>query len=71
MDEFFRISTCEMAKEIWDTLVETHEGTTKVKRSRLNTFESRVRIIQNAALRINPKFEEKIRALEKSFKSTW
>jgi len=38
MDEFFRISQCKSAKEIWDTLVETHEGTTEVKRSRLNTL---------------------------------
>src|SRR3954463_6367050 len=36
MDEFFRVSACTTAKEIWDTLVETHEGTTEVKRSRLN-----------------------------------
>ncbi|XP_050890112.1 uncharacterized protein LOC127095473 [Lathyrus oleraceus] len=38
MDEFFRISTCTTEKEIWDTLVETHEGTAEVKRSRLNTL---------------------------------
>ncbi|KAK2400748.1 gag-protease polyprotein [Trifolium repens] len=38
MDEFFRISQCQTAKEIWDTLVETHEGTVEVKRSRLNTL---------------------------------
>ncbi|KAK2450268.1 rust resistance kinase Lr10 [Trifolium repens] len=38
MDEFFRISTCETAKEIWDALVETHEGTADVKRSKLNTL---------------------------------
>ncbi|XP_050878843.1 uncharacterized protein LOC127082659 [Lathyrus oleraceus] len=38
MDEFFRVSTCTMTKEIWDTLVETHEGMTEVKRSRLNTL---------------------------------
>ncbi|XP_050877803.1 uncharacterized protein LOC127081601 [Lathyrus oleraceus] len=38
MDEFFRISACTMAKQIWDTLVETHEGTAEVKRSRLNTL---------------------------------
>jgi hypothetical protein len=30
MNEFFRISSCETAKEIWDTLVETHEGTAEV-----------------------------------------
>ncbi|XP_050875648.1 uncharacterized protein LOC127079286 [Lathyrus oleraceus] len=38
MDEFFRKSQCKSAKEIWDTLVETHEGTVEVKRSRLNTL---------------------------------
>jgi len=38
MDEFFRISQCKSAKQIWDTLVETHEGTAEVKRSRLNTL---------------------------------
>src|ERR1044072_1802909 len=38
MDEFFRISACTTAKETWDTLVETHEGTTEVKISRLNTL---------------------------------
>lgn len=38
MDEFFRISACTTAKQIWDTLVETHEGTADVKRSRLNTL---------------------------------
>ncbi|XP_050896565.1 uncharacterized protein LOC127103342 [Lathyrus oleraceus] len=38
MDKFFRISQCQSVKEIWDTLVETHEGTVEVKRSRLNTL---------------------------------
>ena len=38
MDEFFRISNCKTAKEIWDTLETTHEGTEEVKRSRLNTL---------------------------------
>lgn len=36
MDEFFCISQCTIEKEIWYTLVFTHEGTTEVKRSRLN-----------------------------------
>ena len=38
MDEFFRISQCKTAKEIWDTLEVTHEGTEEVKRSKLNTL---------------------------------
>ncbi|KAK2382430.1 rust resistance kinase Lr10 [Trifolium repens] len=44
MDEFFRISTCETAKEIWDKLVETHEGTAEVKRSRLNTLSQEYKL---------------------------
>ena len=32
MDEFFRVSACKTTKEIWDTLVQTHEGTVEVKR---------------------------------------
>src|ERR1044072_1536791 len=38
MDEFFRVSTCTSAKEIWDTLQVTHEGTEEVKRSRMSTL---------------------------------
>ncbi|XP_068487075.1 uncharacterized protein [Phaseolus vulgaris] len=33
-DEFFRISHCASAKEMWDTLKVTHEGTNDVKRAR-------------------------------------
>ena len=38
MDEYFRVSNCKSAKEMWDTLQVTHEGTTDVKRSRINTL---------------------------------
>ncbi|XP_073224882.1 uncharacterized protein [Cicer arietinum] len=31
-DEFFRVSNCKTAKEMWDTLQQTHEGTTDLKR---------------------------------------
>ena len=37
-DEFFRVSNCTTAKEMWDTLEVTHEGTEEVKRSRMNTL---------------------------------
>ena len=33
MDEYFRISNCKNAKEMWDTVQVTNEGTTDVKRS--------------------------------------
>ena len=38
MDEYFRVSNCKSAKDMWDTLQVTHEGTTDVKRSRINTL---------------------------------
>ena len=38
MDEYFRVSNCKNAKDMWDTLQVTHEGTTDVKRSRINTL---------------------------------
>nr|KYP43144.1 Retrovirus-related Pol polyprotein from transposon TNT 1-94 [Cajanus cajan] len=38
IDEFFRISQCKSAKEMWDTLQVTHEGTSDVKRSRKHTL---------------------------------
>nr|KYP35500.1 hypothetical protein KK1_043458 [Cajanus cajan] len=31
IDEYFRISNCKSAKEMWDTLEVTHEGTNDVK----------------------------------------
>jgi len=34
MDEFFRVSQCSSAKEMWDILEVTYEGTTDVKRAR-------------------------------------
>jgi len=33
-DEFSRVSQCKSAKEMWDTLLVTHEGTNEVKRAR-------------------------------------
>ena len=33
--EFNRISTCKTAKEIWDKLKVTHEGTSQVKESKI------------------------------------
>jgi hypothetical protein len=38
IDEFYRVSNCTTAKEMWDTLKLTHEGTTEVKRARMNTL---------------------------------
>ena len=35
-DEYNRVSACESAKEIWDCLQTTHEGTKKVKESKVD-----------------------------------
>ena len=34
MDDFFRVSQCSSAREMWDILEVTHEGTTDVKQAR-------------------------------------
>ena len=36
VNEFNRISCCEMAKKIWDELKVTHEGTNQVQESKIN-----------------------------------
>jgi len=38
MDEFFKVSQCKSAKEMWDVQVVTHEGTNEVKRARKHAF---------------------------------
>ncbi|XP_077215671.1 uncharacterized protein LOC143850299 [Tasmannia lanceolata] len=35
-EEFNRVSNCKMAREIWITLETTHEGTTQVKKPKVN-----------------------------------
>ena len=37
-DEFNRISSCRSAKEIWDKLVVTYEGTSQVKETKISIF---------------------------------
>ncbi|CAN0838181.1 hypothetical protein LINGRAHAP2_LOCUS2018, partial [Linum grandiflorum] len=38
-EEFTRVSTCKSAKEIWNKLVVTHEGTDLVKTTRINLLK--------------------------------
>jgi len=38
LDEFFRVSQCSSAKEMWDILEVTHEGTSDVKLARKNVL---------------------------------
>ncbi|XP_075108837.1 uncharacterized protein LOC142180688 [Nicotiana tabacum] len=35
-DEYNRVSACDYAKEIWEALQTTHEGTTQVKQSKID-----------------------------------
>ena len=41
-EEFNKISRLEDAKEIWDTLVDMHEGTESVKQSKLDVLQSQL-----------------------------
>ena len=36
VNEFYRITSCATAKEIWDRLEVTHEGTNQVKETKIN-----------------------------------
>jgi len=44
--EFFRISKCESAKEMWDTLKATHESTIEIKKSKTRS-QARRKMMQN------------------------
>ena len=41
-EEFNKISHLENAKEIWDTLIDMHEGTDSVKESKLDVLQSQL-----------------------------
>lgn len=45
-NKFFRVSKCGSAKEMWDTLEVTHEGTDEIKRARRRS-QARRKIKQN------------------------
>ena len=38
-EEFYKINHLENAKEIWDTLIDMHEGTNSVKESKLDVLQ--------------------------------
>jgi len=42
-NEFFRVSKCGSAKEMWDTLEVTHEGTNEIERTRRRSQTRRKR----------------------------
>ena len=60
IDEYFRVSNCKHEKDMWDTLQVTHEGTTNVKRSRINTLTHEYELF-----RMNP--NETIQDMQKRF----
>jgi len=60
INEYFRVSNCSNAKEMWDTLQLTHEGTTDLKRSRVNTLTHEYELF-----RMNP--NENIQSVQKRF----
>ena len=45
-DEFFYTARCKSAKEIWNMLEVTHEGTTDVRRARKHTLVSKYEAFQ-------------------------
>ena len=47
--EFNRISTCKIAKEIWDKFKVTHEGTSQVKKSKIALFSNQYEMFKMQA----------------------
>ena len=45
-DEFFHTARCKSAKEIWNMLEVTHEGTTGVRKARKHTFVSEYEVFR-------------------------
>ena len=60
MDQYFRVSNCKSAKDMWNNLQVTHDGTTNVKRSRINTLTHEYELF-----RMNP--NETIQDMQKRF----
>ena len=65
MDEYFRVSNCKNAKDMWDTLQVTHEGTIDVKRSRTNTLTHEYELF-----RMNPNETYKTKRQDKKGKKS-
>ncbi|XP_070009860.1 uncharacterized protein [Nicotiana sylvestris] len=45
-DEYNRISACQSAKEIWEALQTSHEGTTKVKQSKIDMLTTEYELFE-------------------------
>ncbi|XP_004228794.1 uncharacterized protein [Solanum lycopersicum] len=47
-DEYNRISSCQYAKAIWETLQTAHEGTTQVKKSKIDNLNRQYELFRMA-----------------------
>nr|XP_033509222.1 uncharacterized protein LOC117274107 [Nicotiana tomentosiformis] len=45
-DEYNRISACQSAKEIWEALQTSHEGTTQVKQSKIDMLTTEYKLFR-------------------------
>ena len=45
-DEYDRISLCQDAKDIWETLQTLHEGTTQVKKSKIDNLNKKYELFR-------------------------
>ncbi|XP_075087749.1 uncharacterized protein LOC142169742 [Nicotiana tabacum] len=46
LDEYNRISACQPAKEIWEALQTTHEGTTQIKQSKIDMLTTEYQLFR-------------------------
>ena len=46
VNEFNRVSSCSLTKEIWDQLKVTHEGTNQVKETKINMLVHKYELLK-------------------------
>ena len=57
-NEYNRISTCELAKNIWDRLEVTHEGISQVKKSKINILVHNYELFKKNLMNRLPKYSQ-------------
>lgn len=60
MDEFLWVPNWKTAKQIWDTLEVTYEGTEEVKRSKLNSLSQEYKLFKMIPHESNIDFQNRL-----------
>ncbi|XP_070028589.1 uncharacterized protein [Nicotiana sylvestris] len=62
-DEYNRVSVCDAAKEIWEALQTTHEGTTQVKQSKIDMLTIENKLVRKILSVLLGSWERKVNTI--------